>query len=275
MKDIVGRGSSKHLGTARQWLASCLLLLCGTLAASAQTAPASAPLRIAAAADLEPVLPAVLERFAARTGVQATATYQSSATLAQQIINGAPFDIFFAADTSFPQQVISAGLATETAPVVYARGTLVLWARRDAAVVQGKPLSLETLRDPQLSSVAIANPEHAPYGRAARAALSSLGLDRMLAPKLRVAANIAQAAQYADSGNADVGFLSLTSARTEKLGADGTSIPVPENDYPPILQGAVVLKNSPDQADAQRLLDFIAQPETRALLEQKGLRAPQ
>ena len=247
-----------------------LLLLLAPLASRAQTGT----LRIAAAADLEPVLPAVLQQFEQQTGLHAQATYQSSATLAQQIVSGAPFDLFLAADLSFPQRVIDAGLANETKPLVYARGTLVLWARHDSPALHGRPLSMDILRDPSLHSVAIANPEHAPYGRAAQSAIAALQLQPTLAPKLRVAANIAQAAQYADSGNAELGFLSLTGASTPKLQADGVFIPVPASAYPPILQGAVILRRAAKPSGAARLLDFLRTPATRTLLQQKGLLPP-
>ncbi len=257
-------------------------ILCGLLlfinappALRAQTAASHGKvLRVAAAADLEPVLPEVLQRFEQATGVHAEAAYQSSATLTQQILNGAPFDLFFAADLGFPQRVVDASLATETKPVAYARGTLVLWARRDAPVLAGKPLTLAVLRDPALKSVAIANPEHAPYGRAAQAAIASMQLSAPLAPKLRVASNIAEAAQFADSGNAEVGFLSLTGASTSTLQADGTYVPVPDSAYPPIVQGAVVLKHAADPADAERLLQFVATPAIREFLAQRGLQPP-
>ncbi len=262
-------------------LALAVLLLVGRNArqnagrnAIAQTPLPPPPLHIAAAADLEPVLPAVLEAFTKQTGIPAQATYQSSATLTQQILGGASIDLFLAADLGFPQRVIDAGLATESQPVVYARGTLVLWARKDAPVFQGRPLSLDTLRDPRLQSVAIANPETAPYGRAAQAAINKLSLQATLAPKLRVASNIAQAAQYVDSGNAEVGFLSLTSASTPRLMSDGAFVPVPASDYPPILQGAVVLRHASAAGVGDRFLDFLRTPAMRTLLQQKGLMPP-
>ncbi len=231
-------------------------------------------LRVAAAADLEPLLPEVLARFEQTTGVHAETSYQSSATLTQQILNGAPFDLFLAADTGFPQRVVDAGLATETKPVPYARGTLVLWARKDAVVLGGAPLTLAVLRDPALKSVAIGNPEHAPYGRAAQAAIAAMQLSAALGPKLRIASNIAEAAQYADSGNAEVGFLSLTGASTANLRADGSYVFVPEATYPPIVQAAVVLKRGADAADAERLLQFLATPPIREFLAQRGLLPP-
>ncbi len=257
------------------WLCAFFCLAGAPRAALAQGAAGSGKvLRVAAAADLEPVLPEVLSRFEQATGVHAEASYQASATLTQQIVNGAPFDLFLAADLSFPQRVVDAGLAAEAKPVPYARGTLVVWARKDAAVLRGGPITLAVLRDPALQSVAIANPEHAPYGRAAQAAIASMQLAAALGPKLRVASNIAEAAQFADSGNAEVGFLSLTGASTAKLRADGSYAAVPESAYPPILQGAVVLRRGADAADAERLLRFLATPPIRDLIAQRGLLPP-
>jgi molybdate transport system substrate-binding protein len=248
------------------------LALGAALALAAQ--PAEHVLHIAAAADLEPVLPAVLDEFQKQTGVRAEATYKSSAVLAQQIINGAPEDIFFAADTGFPQKVIDAGMALESSPVPYARGTLVLWAHTGQPLLHGQPVTLAILGSPALQSVAVANPEHAPYGRAAQAAIRNMHLEKALQPKLRVAANIAQAAQYAESGNAQVGFLSLTSARTPLLASTGTYVTVDPKLYPPLLQAAVITKSAADRADAERLLAFLHQPRIRALLALKGLSAP-
>ncbi len=232
-------------------------------------------LRIAAAADLQPVLPSVLDVFQKQTGIQAEATYQSSATLCQQIFDGAPFDLFMAADTSFPQKIIDRGLAHERKPIVYARGTLVLWTRKNAPVLHGLPLSFAILRNPALTSVAIANPQAAPYGRAAQQAIEGMHLTSTLAPKLKTAANIAQAAQYVDSGNAEAGFLSLTSALTPRLDADGTYLPVPPETYQPLLQGAIILNHAKNAPAAARLLEFLRTPAIRSLLRQKGLAPPQ
>jgi len=225
-------------------------------------------LRVAAAADLQPVLPPILKQFEAQTGIHAEASYQSSATLATQILNGAPFDLFLAADLSFPQRVIDAGKAEESQPVRYARGTLVLWARNDSHFAR---LSIDTLKDASLKSIAIANPEHAPYGRAAKAALEKLGLWDTLRPKLVIAENIAQAAQYVDSGNAEIGFVSLTSALTQRLQADGHYVTVPAEDYPPIIQGAVVVKGAAEAQAARQLLLFMRSSSVRDQLVPHGL----
>ena len=225
-------------------------------------------LRIAAAADLQPLLPPLLTQFESETGIHAEASYQSSATLATQIIQGAPFDLFMAADLSFPQRVIDAGRAEQTSPIPYARGTLVLWTRNDSGVTS---LALDALPTAAIKSIAIANPEHAPYGRAAQATLQHLNLLNATQPRLAVAENIAQAAQYVDSGNAQVGFISLTSALTPRLQADGHFVRVPSDDYPPILQGAVVIRSSAGAAAAHRFLDFLHKPEVQQKLAAAGL----
>lgn len=250
-------------------------LACVMLVAMASTTASHAqkPLRVAAAADLSPVLPDVIAAWEKQTGMHADASFQSSATLAQQIVAGAPFDLFFSADTGFAQRVIQAGLAVQSTPTIYAQGTLVLWARKDAPILHGKPISLSVLQSPELQSIAIATPDRAPYGRAAEEAIASMGLTQTLAGKLRTAANIAQTAQYVDSGNAEVGFLSLTGAMTPKLQNDGTYVKIPASAYKPILQGAVTLKQGQTKA-ADSLLQFLATPEMRALLAARGLEEP-
>jgi molybdate transport system substrate-binding protein len=234
------------------------------------TALAQATLQIAAAADLQPVLPAVISQFESQTGDKVQATYASSATLATQILNGAPFGLFLSADLSFPQKVTAAGLSTSDQPIPYARGTLVLWARNDSPA---QPISIASIKLPRVRSVAVANAEHAPYGRAAKAAIEKLGLAEALSSKLVTAENIAQTAQYADSGNADAGFISLTSAITPRLQADGKYVEIPADLYAPIVQGAAVIKG-PEAVVGQKFLDFLFSPPIRKLLAASGLKAP-
>ncbi|HTV83455.1 MAG TPA: molybdate ABC transporter substrate-binding protein [Acidobacteriaceae bacterium] len=242
--------------------------LAALLFLAAPAARAQQTLRLAAAADLQPLLPPVLSAFHQQTGIAVLPSYKSSAVLATEIINGAPFDLFLAADLSFPQRVIDAGKATEAHPVAYARGTLVLWTRNASGI---SPLSLSSLTSPAVNSIAIANALHAPYGRAAEDALQHLGLFPATRPKLVIAENIAQAAQYADSGNAQVGFISLTSALTPRLRADGHYIAVPQAAYAPIVQGAVVVRGSANAAAALHFLDFLRSPQIRRILAARGL----
>jgi molybdate transport system substrate-binding protein len=252
---------------SRRWFLRLLVVagIQGSFSSNAQ----QNTLKVAAAADLQPVLPALIEQFEMQTHTKVEASYASSATLATQILNGGPFGLFLSADLSFPQKVAAAGLSDS--PVPYARGTLVLWARNDSPV---QPLSIDSLRNPALRTVAVANPEHAPYGRAAKAAIEKLGLTDALKAKLVVAENIAQTAQYADSGNADAGLISLTSALTPRLSGDGKYVPMPEDSYPPLLQGAVVIKQAPAAQEARQFLDFLLSAPVRKQLAAGGLKAP-
>jgi len=234
-------------------------------------APAQTSLRLAAAADLEPVLPPILDQFHQATGIQVEATYQASAMLTTQIINGAPFDLFLSADLGYPQRLVDAGLAegiSGKTPVAYARGTLVLWTRKDSRLA---PPSLELLRNPLLKRLAIANPDRAPYGRAAVAALTKLNLYDSLKPKLVTAENIAQAAQFADSGNADAGLISLTSALTLHMNFAGSYFVIPRDLYPPIEQGAVIVSKSQHREQARTLLDYLLSAPIQAELAKSGL----
>jgi molybdate transport system substrate-binding protein len=259
-----------------RWLLFSALVIFAVLPAgfAQHTEPSSQPeagkeLRIAAAADLQPLLPPLLHQFEQETGIHAEASYQASATLATQIIDGAPFDLFLAADLSFPQRVIDAGRAEQAVPLPYARGTLVLWTRTDSGVTD---LSLEALGSAAVRSIAIANPDHAPYGRAAQATLRHVGLFNTLQPKLVIAENIAQAAQYADSGNAQAGFISLTSALTPRLSTDGHFVQVPDEDYPAIVQGAIVIRGSAGAGAAHRFLEFLQRREIQQTLAAEGLK---
>jgi molybdate transport system substrate-binding protein len=231
-------------------------------------------LRLAAAADLEPVLPPILEQFHQATGVQVEATYKASAALTTQIQNGAPFDLFLSADLSYPKRLIDAGMADaagsadSSTPITYAKGTLVLWTRKDAHL---PPPSLDLLRSPDLKRLAIANPDRAPYGRAAVATLNSLKLYGSLKPKLVTAENISQTAQFVDSGNADAGLISLTSALTPRLASVGSYFVIPRDLYPPIEQGAVIVSKTSQRAAAHKLIDYLLSPAVQTQLGRSGL----
>ena len=234
---------------------------------------AQTPLRVAAAADLEPVLPPILAQFQQGTGIRAEATYQASAMLTAQIQNGAPFDLFLSADLSYPKRLIDAGLADaagtadSSTPITYAKGTLVLWTRNDSHL----PPSLDLLHNPLLKRLAIANPDRAPYGRAAVAALTSLKLYEELKPRIVTAENIAQTAQFVDSGNADAGLISLTSALTPRLSSSGSYFVIPRDLYPPIEQGAVIVSKTTQRAQAHKLLDYLLSAPIQAQLAKSGL----
>lgn len=213
-----------------------------------------------------PTLAAAYERA---TGVHLVTAFGSSATLAQQLANGAPQDVFLSADTVHPQQLIDASVALGP-PTLYARGVVVLWARNDSPA---QPLSLDSLKNPRvqkITRIAIANAQHAPYGLAAQQALQRLGLYDQLKPKFAIAENIAQTAQFAESGNAQLGLISLTIASSPHFRELGTYIRMPSV-YPPIHQAAVILKSSQQKALAQNFLTWLTSPAVQSTLPTFGL----
>jgi molybdate transport system substrate-binding protein len=225
-------------------------------------------LHVAAAADLQPVMPVWSQAYEKATGVKLIVSFGSSATLAEQILNGAPMDIFFGADFVYPEKVVAAGLADGTAPTPYARGTLVLWARKDSPL---QPLSMEKLVDPQATRIAIANELHAPYGLAAVSALKKMKLYDAASPHFVVGENIAQTAQFVESGNAQLGLISLTTASTEHFKEIGTYVLVPTTAYPPINQCAVIMAKSAHKVEAHAFLDWLLSSAVQGNLRSLGL----
>ncbi|WP_348269040.1 molybdate ABC transporter substrate-binding protein [Edaphobacter paludis] len=245
----------------------CLVLVSGFFGAG--TAWGQKELHVAAAADLQPVMPVLAAAYEHATGIKLIVSYGSSATLTTQILNGAPMDLFLAADFVFPEKVVAAGLSDMKEPTAYAKGTLVLWARKDSPL---QPLSMEKLTDPRVTRIAIANAEHAPYGRAAVAALHKLNLYDKVSPHLVVAENIAQTAQFVESGNAQLGLISLTTADTAHFKEIGTYVLVPTV-YPELRQCAVVIAKSKHRADAHAFLDWLLTPTVQTNLSKLGLAA--
>lgn len=238
------------------------LLVTSALPLRAQTKQ----LQVACAADLQPVMPTLAAEYQSATGVHLVTAFGSSATLAQQLANGAPQDVFLSADSAHPQQLIDSGVAL--GPVTpYARGVLVLWARKDSPA---QPLTLDSLKSPRVTRIAIANAQHAPYGLAAAEALRKLGLYDQLQPKFAIAENIGQTAQFAESGNAQLGLISLTIASSPHFRQIGTFVRLPDV-YPPIRQAAVILKSSRQQPLARQFLDWLTSPAIQQQLKSFGL----
>jgi molybdate transport system substrate-binding protein len=238
----------------------CLLLLASAL--RGQT------LRIAAAADLQFAMGELAGRFANRTGTKVAVSYGSSGNFRTQIQNGAPFDVFLSADLQYPQQLIVNGFADADSLYVYGHGRLALWT------LAGSNLRLAArgfaaLKDPRVQKIAIANPEHAPYGRAAVAALQKAGLYDDVKGKLVFGENISQAAQFAQSGSAQVGIIALSLTFTEGM-KGGEQWEVPADLYPVLEQGAVVIHASQNKAAARAFLRFVKSDEGRRILERYG-----
>ena len=193
---------------------------------------------VAAASDLTDAMNEIAANYEKATGCPVRISTGSSGNFLSQIENGAPFDVFFSADIAYPKKLESEGLAAPGSTVLYAVGKIVLWVRKDSRLDIGK--GLDVLRDPSVHKIAIANPLHAPYGRAAEQALRSAGIYDAVKDRLVLGENISQAAQFAESGNADAGILALSLAQSPPLKDEGRYWNFPEQSYTPIQQGAVV-----------------------------------
>ena len=243
------------------------LLLCLGLAAGLQ---AQGTVAVAAAADLQFALADVKAAFVqSHPGVQVAATFGSSGNFYAQIVNGAPFDVFLSADEDYPRKLVQAGLADAGSAFRYSRGRLVLWVPKGSPVPLER-LGMKALLDPTVKKVAIANPRHAPYGRAAEAALAKLGLLDAVKPRLVFGENISQTAQFVQSGAADVGILALSLAKAPALAEVGRSVEVPLDAYPPLEQGAVLLARAKDNAAARAFCDFLRGPAGATILKRYG-----
>lgn len=249
-----------------------LVLLTGCPAPTPEKAgarfPASpaSPLRIAAAADLRYALDSLLVLFAAQSpAVSMAVTYGSSGKFYEQISHGAPFAIFFSADTHYPQQLQAQGL-TLAAPVPYATGQLVLWSKTLDPAARG----MATLLDPRLRKLALANPTHAPYGQRAVEVLRHYQLYDRLRPRLVYGENIAQTANYAASGAAEAGLIALALALSPELRAQGRYFLIPQSAYTPLAQCYVVLKGAGQHPAAARFAAFVASAPARAVLRAYG-----
>ena len=247
-------------------LLALLLLLLGTFATAQE-------ILAAAAADMSAALPQLVETYTKKTGQAVKLSFGSSGNLANQIRNGAPFDVFFSADEEYPRQLIAEGLASKDALYRYAVGRLVLWVPDDSPLDLSK-LGMKALLDPSVKKVAIANPAHAPYGHAAEAALRHFGIYDQISSRLVLGENVSQAAQFVESGNAEAGLIALSHALAPALKGKGRYWTVPLDAYPTLNQAAVVLSRSKQQDAARRFLEFLRTPEAISLLSSYGFSLP-
>jgi molybdate transport system substrate-binding protein len=254
-----------------KWLACTTFAL--ALPAGAQE------LKVAAASDLTGAMQKLAPAFEKRTGVHVSVSLGSSGNFFAQIQNGAPFDVFLSADKSYPEMLVRAGRAEAGSLTSYARGRLVLWTanstglhlpKRAGNVLDG---GLDFLKKPEVRKIAIANPEHAPYGRAAVAAMEHFKVYEQVKPKLVLGENISQTAQFAHSGSADLGFVSLAGALSAAMASSGEYALLSDDSYPPIEQAAIVVAGSRNKEDAQRFLQFLVSREGQAILRDLGFEA--
>jgi molybdate transport system substrate-binding protein len=249
-----------------------IILVAFSVLLSAVARPQGKEIRVAAAADLRFAMDEMAAEFEKQTGTSVLVTYGSSGNFFSQIQNGAPFDLFFSADIDYPGKLEAAGLAEPGTLYEFAMGRLVIWTPGDSQLDVAK-LGWKTLLDASVQKIAIANPEHAPYGRAAVAALEKAGIYESVKAKLVYGENISQAAQFVQSGNAQAGIIALSLSVSPAM-RGGKQWEIPENMHPAIVQGAIVLKNAKEKKAARTFLNYAKSETGRATLAKYGFEFP-
>jgi molybdate transport system substrate-binding protein len=250
------------------------MALCLSLGWAVSAAPQRRAPRIAAAANLHSALAAIADQFASETGTPVDLVFGASGTLTRQIQEGAPFELFLAADEDFADQLSRAGL-TRDRGVVYATGRLAIFAPT------GSPLKVDArlanlaslLRRGGVTRFAIANPDVAPYGQAAEAVLKKRGLWDAIRPRLVLGDTVAQAAQFASAGNAVGGLIAYSIVRSPEFANRGTAAVIPAADHPPLRQRMVLMKRA--GAVATQFYAYMQSASARAILQKSGYEVPQ
>lgn len=225
------------------------------------------PLLVAAAADLQFAFTEIGAKFKEQTGQEIEFTFGSTGNLTTQIENGAPFDILAAANIAFVDRLKEQDLLIPDTQQLYAQGRIVLAVNREARV---QAIELEDLLDPAISRVAIANPEHAPYGKAAQEALQSVGIWEEIQPKLVLGENVRQTLQFVQTGDAPAGIVALSVADVPEV----TYTLLDGNLHNPLNQALAVIKSTPHEAAARAFIDFVNGPEGRPAMKKYGFLLP-
>jgi molybdate transport system substrate-binding protein len=227
-------------------------------------------LTIAAAADLKFAMDEIVSTFKNTNPVgEVNVIYGSSGKFRTQIQQGAPYDLYFSADIGFPRELKTSGFAASDV-VPYAFGRIVLWSASQDAT----RMTLASLTDPNITRIAIANPKHAPYGKRAEEALRSAGLWQQVEPKLVYGENIAQTAQFVQTGNAQVGIIALSLAVNPELARRGGYSLIPDNLHEPLEQGFILTKRAAGNALARRFADYMGSKPARTVMTKYGFVLP-
>jgi molybdate transport system substrate-binding protein len=265
-------------GFSRQLVATSAALLLGCLLAGCRAddrTMGAREVRVAAAANMKSAFDELADEFRKQhPDVRVSVTYGSSGNFFAQILNRAPFDIFLSADVDYPRKLIEQGQADKDTEFVYAIGQIVVWVP-NASKLEVEKFGIKILADPSVRKVAIGNPKHAPYGRAAQAALKQLGVFDVVQDRLVLGENIEQAALFVDSGAADVGIIALSQALSPALRERGSYWVIPRDTYPPLEQAGVILPWAKDRAAADELRSYLLGSAGRELLKRHGYSLPQ
>ena len=235
----------------------------------------AAQIAVAAAADLKFALDELTTEFHTnQPDINVKITYGSSGSFYAQLQNQAPFDLFFSADIAYPRKLAEAGLALDTNVFLYAIGRIVVWTPKQSPVDVEK-LGIQSLFAPSVQKIAIANPHHAPYGVAAVATMKSLKVYEQAEPKLVYGENIAQTAQFVQSGAADIGIIALSLAIAPQMRDAGRYWEIPLDAYPKMEQGGIILKWTKDADAARAFRDFVLGQHGRDVLKRYGFYLPE
>jgi molybdate transport system substrate-binding protein len=259
-----------------KYWASCLIVAALLVSACSRPQPQKPrTLTIAAASDLKFALDEAIRQFKTQhDDIDVQPIYGSSGNFYTQITNKAPFDVFLSADMEYPRNLQKNGLILDGSEFTYAVGRIVLWTRNDSPLDVSR-LGMEALLDPSIKKVSIANPDHAPYGRAAVAAMEKYGVYEKVKGKLVLGENVSQALEFIDAGTAQVGIVAMSLATAPNVSSRGKYFEVPLDSYPRMDQGGVILKNVRDLRAAEQFLSFIQSPECRTILKTFGFYLPQ
>jgi molybdate transport system substrate-binding protein len=241
---------------------------CGAFVHSAWAEPSV--VRIAAAADMRFAMDEIIDAFRQKhPTIRVDVTYGSSGNFYAQLSNHAPFDIFFSADVDYPRRLIREGAALANTEFLYGIGRLVIWVPR-ASPIDIEKLGMKSLLDPSVKKIAIANPHHAPYGRAAVSAMQSTGVYDQVKDRIVFGDSVMQTAQFVESGGADIGLISHSLALAPTLREKGRYWEVPLAAYPRREQGGVILAWARDNSAAHALRDFVLGDAGKAILRRYG-----
>jgi molybdate transport system substrate-binding protein len=231
-------------------------------------------LLVAAASDLKFAMDEMVQEFQKEhPETTVKVTYGSSGNFYSQLSNQAPFDIFFSADVGYPRKLSEQGLTSPGTEFLYAVGYIVVWVPKSSPI-DVEQLKIDAVRHESVRHIAIANPKHAPYGKAAEAALRSLGVYEAVQQKLVLGENISQTLQFVQSGNAEIGVVALSLALAPGLKGQGRYWQVPLDAYPRLEQGGVILKWAKNPEAAERFRSFATGSKGRSLLRRYGFYLP-
>ncbi len=237
------------------------------------SAGAAREITVAAASDLSFAFKEITALFEQTTGTHVKLSLGSSGNFFSQIQNGAPYDLYFSADSRYPHKLVESGHAVASSLYIYAVGRIVLWVPTLSALPI-EQRGLEVLLDPTVKKIAIANPKHAPYGRAAVAAMEHALLYDRAKDRLVLGENVSQASQFVESGAADIGIIALSLALAPPMQAAGRYKEIPAEVHPPLVQGAALLAGASHPVEAQAFLSFLQSTEGRAIMTRYGFVVP-